>query len=226
MTVLTEEQLKVLQSFDTPTICNAIEGFGVRDTVDGFLGMDIRCMFPQLGSMVGYAVTAKLDASTRGASLDRSLVVQSWEAMRDSPVPGILVYQDVGPNPRRNAIFGDGMATLAQSFGLVGIVTNSAVRDIEGVNALGFHCFAAGLVPSHGSFRVLEVGTPVEIDGVEISTGDLLHGDANGVTLIPSAIAEDLADAALGVQKFEDSILKYMRSPEFSIEDYCKLLGW
>ena len=49
--LITPEQMKWLQTIDSPTLANAIEPFEVRDRCDGFLGGEIRCQFPDLGSM-------------------------------------------------------------------------------------------------------------------------------------------------------------------------------
>ena len=63
-TILTSEQIEALRAVDTPTVCNAIERFGVRGRVEGFLGMDIRSLTPELGTMLGYAVTVTVDSTT------------------------------------------------------------------------------------------------------------------------------------------------------------------
>ena len=57
---LNDAELDALRQIDTATIANAIEHFDIRSNTDGFMGWDIRCMFPEMGVMVGYAVTATL----------------------------------------------------------------------------------------------------------------------------------------------------------------------
>ena len=66
---LTSEQLEALRQIDSPTIANAIETFGVRPHTTGFMGMDITCLMPELGVMVGYAVTATADSQTEEPAL-------------------------------------------------------------------------------------------------------------------------------------------------------------
>lgn len=217
---LTDEQLSALRELDTPTICNAIERFNMRGRVEGFLGMEIRCLLPELGSMVGYAVTAAVDSTTPGVKQDDG-VWRVWvEAMADALKPVVLVFQDVGPQPRKSAHFGEVMATLSRRLGVVGLVTDGGVRDILEVKRLGLHYFAAGLVPSHGSPRLLEINVPVTLDGVRIEPGDLLHGDINGVTTIPLAIAAQVIEAAHQVRQDEAQLLTYLNGPEFSLEGY------
>jgi regulator of RNase E activity RraA len=219
---LTDEHLSALRELDTPTICNAIERFNVRGRVEGFLGMDIRCLLPELGSMVGYAVTTTVDSTTPGAKQDAG-VWRAWaEAMAAAPKPIVLVFQDVGPQPRKSAHFGEVMATLSKRLGVVGLVTNGGVRDILEVKQLGLHYFAAGLVPSHGSPRLLEINVPVTLDGVRIEPGDLIHGDINGVTTIPLAVAGQVIEAAQRVRQDEAELLAYLKGQEFSLEGYFK----
>jgi regulator of RNase E activity RraA len=220
--IMSEEQIQALAAIDTPTVCNAIETFGVRDHVEGFLGMDIRCLSPELGVMAGYAVTARVDASTPGAPPD-PVAWEAWvRAMDAAPKPVVLVFQDVGPDPRRSAHCGEVMATLARRLGTVGLVTDGGVRDILEVRALGFHYFAAGLVPSHGTTRFLEVNVPVVLDGVRIQPGDLIHGDVNGVTTIPAEIAGQVAGAAQRVREREAGVMAYTRDPGFTLEGFLE----
>ncbi len=220
MTQLTNDQLHALQAFDTPTICNAIETFKVRGRMDGFFGMDIRCLFPELGTMVGYALTVHVDSTTPDVRGDDAVWREWVVAMHDAPKPIVLVFQDVGPQPRKSAHIGEVMATLARRLGVVGLVTDGGVRDINEVRALGLHYFAAGIVPSHGNPRLLQVNAPVTLDGVRVEPGDLLHGDVNGVTTIPLSIADQVADAARRVREQEGVLLNYMRSDEFTLEGF------
>jgi regulator of RNase E activity RraA len=220
--LLTSEQIAALQAIDTPTICNAIERFEVRGRVEGFLGLDIRCLLPEQGVMVGYAVTATVDSTTPEARQDERAWQQWVEAMAAAPKPGVLVFQDVGPQPRKSAHFGEVMGTLSKRLGMVGLVTNGGVRDILEVKRLGLHYFAAGLVPAHGRPRLLEINVPVTLDGVRIEPGDLLHGDINGVTTIPHAIAGQILAAVEQVRADESELMAYLNGPEFSVEGYFK----
>ena len=97
---LTDEQIQELKTIDTPTICNAIEKFKVRGRVQGFLGMDIRCLLPELGTMVGYAVTVTVDSTTEGAPLDTQAWFNWMKAMEVSAKPVVVVFKDIGPTPR------------------------------------------------------------------------------------------------------------------------------
>ena len=222
MKLLTDDQLQALREIDTPTACNAIESFNVRGRVEGFLGMDINCLSPELGTMVGYALTVTVDSTTPDVPRNDDVWREWVLAMDAAPKPIVLVFQDVGPQPRKSAHFGEVMATLARRLGAVGLVTDGGVRDLIEVRQLGFHYFAAGLVASHGNPRLLAVNVPVTLDGVNIEPGDLLHGDVNGVTTIPLPIANRIPAEAERVRAREGELLDYMNSSDFTIEGFFK----
>jgi regulator of RNase E activity RraA len=217
-TPLSPQEIEELRAIDTPTICNAIETFNIRGRLEGFLGMDIRCLLPDLGSMVGYAVTATVDSTTPDAPMHELAWLKWMQAMKTSPRPTVLVFKDIGPQPRKSAHLGEVMGTVAKRMGVIGIVTDGGVRDILELKQLNFHCFAAGLTPSHGNPRLVEFNCPVVIDGVGIAPGDLLHGDINGVTIIPLEIASQVAAAAAGVRQREAELMAFINSPEFTLE--------
>jgi regulator of RNase E activity RraA len=215
---LSPEQIEVLKAIDTPTVCNAIERFEVRGRIEGFMSMDIRCLLPQLGTMVGYAVTVTVDSTT--PDIPRSdQVWREWlAAMEDAPKPAVLVFKDVGPQIRKSAHLGEVMGTIARRLGITGLVTDGGVRDIVELEQMNFHCFAAGLVPAHGNPRLLEVNIPVVMDGVLVKPGDLLHGDANGVTTIPLTIADQIAEVAARIHAEERELMDYIRGNDFTLE--------
>jgi len=220
--ILSAEELKALKSIDTPTICNAIETFMVRGRVEGFMTLNIRCLLPELGTMVGYAIPMTVDSTTPGIPQDPQVWYQWLKAMESSPKPGVLVMKDIGPQRLRSAHLGEVMGTLARRLGVVGIVTDGGLRDILEVKQLGLQCFAAGLVAAHGNPRLIEIGVPVVIDNVPIRPGDLLHGDPNGLTVIPEEIAGKVAGACQNVRQAEAELMNYIKSPEFTPEGFMK----
>src|SRR5262245_63809940 len=144
------------------------------------MGARVRCVMPELGVMAGYAVTAACDSMTPGQRRRRDAFMALWEALATAPKPAVLVFQDVSPTATHSVHLGDVMATIAVRLGAIGLVTDGAVRDLDGIRPLRFHLFALGVAPSHGTFNVLEVGRRVTVDGVAIAPGDLVHGDEIG----------------------------------------------
>ncbi len=222
MNTLTTAQLDALKAIDTPTICNAIERFKVRNDVTGFTGMNIRCLYPQFGVTLGYALTVTVDSTTPDAKRDND-VWKAWvRAMAAAPKPIFLVFQDVGLNPEKSAHVGEMMASLAKRLGAVGLLTNGGVRDILEVERLGLQYFAAGVVASHGNPRLLQINVPVTIDGLQIEPGDLLHGDLNGVAKIPAEISAQIAEMALKIRQEEAEMLAFINGPDFSVEGFIE----
>jgi regulator of RNase E activity RraA len=222
---LTQAQLDRLRGIDSPTIANAIEHFKVRDDTMGFTGFNTRCLFPDLGPMVGYAVTVFADASTPGPRRGREGTMRLWEAVAAAPKPVVLVMKDVGPRKTHACHFGDVMCNTARALGAIGLVTDGGVRDLKEVHEMGFHYFSPGAVVSHGTAAFLDVNVPVEIDGCWIQPGALLHGDANGLVVIPDEIADKVADQVDKVRETEGEMIKWINSPDFSVEKLRKRWG-
>jgi len=213
---LDEATLAFLRGVDSPTIANAIEPFEVRDRCSGFIGGAVECQFPELGVMVGRAVTVTM-SNAPGPVASREGYWQMWDALEAAPSPSVLVIADASGAPNRCAYAGEMMATLAQRLGAVGMVTDGALRDVDEVRAIGFHYFMRYPVVSHANFEIVSVGEPVVLDGERIHTGDLLHGDRNGIVVIPDAVLEGLPAAVQTVRDKEGAQLEFMRGNDFSL---------
>jgi regulator of RNase E activity RraA len=211
-----EEALAFLQAVDSPTIANAIESFKFRDRTEGFIGGEVRALCPDMPPTVGSALTVTM-TNTPGPLAGREGWWRMYEALADIPAPSLLVVQDVSGAPSRCAFAGEVMATLAQRLGAVGMVTDGGVRDVHEVRQLGFAYFARYLVVSHGNFDIVEIGQPVTLDGQEIRTGDILHGDANGVVIVPRDVLDGLPAAVQEVRDRERATMDYIRSPDYSL---------
>lgn len=215
---LTREQLEELRLIDSPTVSNAIEQFRVRPRVQGYAGWELRCAFPELGTMVGYAVTCTAD-STNPSRLDDRGQMRLWEALEAAPKPAVLVIKDVGPERGRSCHMGEVMATTAKALGAVGCVSDGGLRDVAEVRALGgFQYFCPGFVVSHGNPVICDVNVPVSVDGLVVSPGDLIHGDVNGLLTIPIEIADRVAEEAQKVRDAERQVLEFVRRPGLTVE--------
>src|ERR1044071_3675157 len=196
---LSQQQFEELRSIDSPTIANAIEYFEVRPRVSGYSGSNVRCLTPDAGFMLGYAVTCKGDSTTE--EKDRREHADLYRAIAElQPLPAVVVIGDDGDGSRIHLAChaGEMMATTMKRGGAVGLVTDGGLRDIREINALGgFHYYGRGLVVAHGRPCIYDVGATVTIDGMEVHPGDLLHGDENGVTVIPAEIADRVVEQAI-----------------------------
>ena len=211
---LSHEQLSALCRIDSPTISNAIETFKVRPRVAGYVGYDIRCMFPELPPTVGYAVTCTVDSTTEGRQ--GIGFNKLYELLANSPKPAIVVMQDVGTDRLHSCHAGEVMSTTMKRLGAIGILTDGGLRDVKEVRVLGgFQYFCAGLVVSHGNPICVSVGGEVTISGMRVRPGDLLHGDSNGVVHIPDECAGQVAEAAYRIWAQEEETLRRVTSQEF-----------
>jgi 4-hydroxy-4-methyl-2-oxoglutarate aldolase len=217
--------LEFLRSVDSPTIANAIEPFKLRDRCEGFLGGSIRCLFPDLGVMVGYALTVTMTSEV-GPPPGREGYWRMWEALERSPKPAVVVVQDISRAPTRCAYFGEVMATIASRLGAIGVVTDGGVRDLSEVHALGLHYFAPHPVVSHGNFRIVDVGIPVVLDGQTVHPGDLLHGDGNGIVVVPPSVVQQLSEAVDKIREREKRTLEFVNSPDFTLEGLKQIQGY
>ncbi len=222
--VLSTAELERLRRYNTPTISNAIELFNVRPRHQGYLPHTIRCLLPNLGVIVGYAVTSRTQASKPESSEStRDLLGDYLRYVGAMPGPKIAVGWDLDEPAGLGAQFGEVTATIHQKLGCVGHITSGCPRDLDEVEALGFQLFGLNPCVSHAYVRLVDFGTPVMIGGVEIRSGDLLHADKHGVCVIPHAIAPELADACVEVERQERPLLEMCRSANFSLEEYIKL---
>ncbi len=210
--------ISYLKTVDTPTLANAIEELKVRPRSDGFAPLGIRCLFPEMGRMCGYAVTAQVETVSRMTPLDRSIFCDLFAAVDASPKPAVVVMQEVGSSPEFATHCGEVMATIFTRLGAVGVVSDCGVRDIPEVRAMGMHYFARGAVPSHANFHIVRVSVPVQIGGLVVQPGDVLHGDENGLISIPGCSAADLNQAVDEVRRRERQLLDFVRSGECTIE--------
>ncbi|VTS07436.1 RraA family protein [Tuwongella immobilis] len=204
--------LEKLRRYDTPTVCNVIELFGIRPRTSGYLDGRILPAYPKLPPMVGYASTATFRAGSppRSGDVYAGLSTQV-QLLADSPGPTIVVFQDLD-DPAVAATFGEVMCTTYQAFGAVGLITSGAGRDLDQVEALNFPVFTNGTICSHGDCQIVQLDIPVRVGGITIYPGDLLHGDRNGVTTIPTEIAEAVADACGELMAAEQIVLDYLKS--------------
>lgn len=220
---LTPDQLAALRAIDSPTIANAIEEFDVRDRRAGYMDSSIRCLYPELGEIVGFAYTVTFKDRGPDDPPMRQAWVEALEHALELPAPRILVAHDASKDVPA-ALFGEIMCTLLTRLDFVGVITDGTVRDLNEVRELGLQYFASGVIVSHGRVTVESYATPVTVAGLTVNPGDLLHADCNGVVQIPAAIAADVAAKAEEVRQEEGNILDAMADPAFTLEKLKKVM--
>jgi regulator of RNase E activity RraA len=217
--VLSAEQLERLRQFDTCTLSNAIEQLNIRPRNEGFITGTAACRFPKLPPVIGYAVTGKIRTSMPPVG-GRSYYerIDFWEYLCSVPAPRIVVLQDVDQPPGVGALFGEIHAHICRELACVAYVTNGAVRDVPGVEAMGFQLFAGSVSVSHAYAHIVEFAEPVDIGGLRIHSGDLLHGDSHGVLSIPGKGADKLVSIAEQVLAQDQDMFELTGNKEFSVK--------
>lgn len=208
--------IEFLKTIDTPTVANAIEVLDVCSRSEGFPSLELRCLFPELGVMCGYAVTAHVETVTSANPKSESAFLDLFEAVERSPKPVVVVMQEIGGDRDRAAHCGEVMSTIFSCLGAVGLISDCAVRDLSAVRRLRFHYFARGAVSSHANFRIVRSNVPCEVLGMTVHPGDLLHGDENGVIKVPVGKRKALPDAIQQILSSERRIFELARAPGFT----------
>ncbi|MGA3266565.1 MAG: RraA family protein [Verrucomicrobiota bacterium] len=217
--VLTPEELEILGRLDAGTLANAIETFHERLRNEGFADRSIHCLLPQLPPMLGYVATVKIRGSsppmTGGTYSDRT---DWWDYIAALPSPRVVAVQDVASEVGLGSLLGAVHINILAALGCVGAVTNGSVRGLPTAAKLGFRLFAGGVSVSHSYVHIVEFGTPVEIGGLRLKSGDLLHGDLHGIQSIPADLARKIPRVAAEIVAREQAIIALCQSKEFSLE--------
>jgi len=217
--ILSSSELHALRSLDSCLVANAIETFHERLRNEGFADGSVRCLFPRMEPVVGYAATIKVRGSAPptagGLYSDRT---DWWDYLLSLPFPRVVVVQDVATRVGLGSFLGAVHMNILNALGCVGAVTNGSVRDLPRAQGLGFQLFSGGVAVSHAYVHIVEFGTPVEIAGLKINSGDLLHGDQHGFLTIPPNRARDIPAIAASIKEKEQVIIDLCHSAEFSLE--------
>lgn len=224
MQYLNNEQLEELKRFDTPTVANAVEVFGLRARTEGFTSPKIRAIFGDMERLCGYAVTGTISGRSEKSAEHEEISWQYYQAIRDCPNP-ISVIQDIDEEPI-GSFWGEVQSTIHLALGCKGVVTNGGVRDLDEVHAMGFGYLAGCVLVSHAFVHMEAQNTPVEIGGLVIHPGDLIHADRHGAIIIPAEVAHLTADACRKMMEAERPVLDGCRSVEPGTLSVVQLRTW
>jgi len=213
-----------LRDFDTALLANTISTIDKTPAHEFYMGGSIQSVTPELGPSVGVAVTCEMDSSTPGSSYDLQPYWEQLERIQSMEEPVIWVVKAVGERPDHECVMGDGMAKLLNSIGVVAAVTDGGVRDVGGLKTVGFAAYCRGTTIHHGAMRIFSVDTPVEISGLTISPGDVIHANSEGVIRIPPSCMEALPDAAARMRAFEHDVHGMWRRSDLSVDAKRRLV--
>jgi len=223
---LTDEEFRDLAALDSCSVANAIERFQLQLRNEGYTEGALTCHFPDMPPMLGYAFT--LQVRSYAPPTKRKVYFEDtlwWNALENIPKPRVLVIQDMDRHPGTGALVGEVHAQILKSLGCIGVVTNGAIRDLDRVKPLNFYMYSNLLSVSHGYSHIVSSGGRVQIGGLEISAGDLLHGDCHGVIRVPRELATRIPKTAAALRQKEAEITDFCHSPAFSVEELRSLLN-
>ncbi|MDI6756253.1 MAG: RraA family protein [Thermodesulfobacteriota bacterium] len=212
---LNAEELEALRRWPTCAIANAIELFDIQPRNEGFMLPEIKCVFPDLGRMIGYAVTGVITADAPEGR--RVQPPDWWQEIQKIPAPRVVVLHDID-RPVVGSFWGEVQANIHKALGCAGTVTDGSVRDLDEVKEAGFQFFSSCISVSHAYVHLVEVGIPVKVGGLVVKSGDLILGDKHGVISIPLEIAKDVPKAAQLVEDWERRVINFCQSKKFTTE--------
>ena len=216
--------LNVLRSVDTPTVCNAIEAAQGKRGFNNFTKATMIASAPEEKSVVGYALTAKIAATSAPEEPAESLKERRmayYKYMAEGQRPSVAVIEDCDFPNCVGAFWGEINTTVHKGFGVSGVVTNGVVRDL-GDLPTGFPVIAGSIGPSHAFVHVREFGKPVSVFGLAVEEGDLVHADRHGALVIPSLVIPSLQHAIEKLIATERLVLDPASKPDFDFEAFAK----
>ena len=228
MTKMTElEMLEALRDFDTPSITNVVATYpgnplclGLYNpwTENWYTDQTIRCMYPELGRTVGYAVTCVYGLPD--PSFKRLSFMDVIDALDASPKPTILVMQQKFPPELagKAGLAGGNMATAMKSVGCLGMISNGPSRDLDEIRPMKFQYLLSGLTPGHGEMAVHAVNVPVSVGGMDVSPGEIVHMDENGAVKFPAAKLEAVLTNVRALQTEENNLQSRLRQVSTAAE--------
>lgn len=212
-----------LAAHDTPTVFNAmVKRFGLPN--EEYTDHTIRCLLPELGSVIGYAAT--VEVTTNDPDPPEASWRDHYTYLQDYPGPHIVVMRDVDSRPGRGASFGDTMAAMHRRVGVAGVIVDGTIRDLDGIRDVGLPMFAWGVVPGHGLFRPVRISTPITAGQLRIRTGDLIMADSNGCLRVPLDQAEETLATVQSVIDDENQARNFAASDDFSVSRAAEMYSW
>jgi len=210
----TLDDLKVLQQWDTPTICNGLELVVPERRAIGFTIEPMVAADRSLPPMVGVARVGMIRA--KEAPRDTVASRLDWyDYVADAQFPSVVVLQDLDEPPGYGAWWGEVHSTVHKALGALGCVTNGSFRDCD-MLAPGFQIIGGRIGPSHAHVHMVDFGKPVNIFGMDVAHDGIIHADFHGAVVVPADAVRKLPDAIALSARRERVILDVCAGPDFS----------
>jgi regulator of RNase E activity RraA len=219
--------LEELRQFDTPSITNVVATYpenplclGLYNpwTMNWYTDQTIKCMYPEMGPVVGFAVTAVY--ALPDPTYSRLSFMDVIEALDASPKPTIFVFEQRFPPEiaGKVGLSGGNMTTAMQAVGCVGAISNGPSRDIDEIRPMKFQYLLSGITPGHGPQAVQAVNVPVHIAGMDVAPGEIIHMDENGAVKFPADKLEAVLTNVRALRDQEEGRMGRMRQAKSAAE--------
>ncbi len=211
---LSHSELLQLKRWNTPTIYNGWEQITRRDcAADAFNLEETRDFMPQMGPMIGYAITLVIEPSHK----EHKQVANAWEDYRkyvaSQAGPKIVVVQDNDKPQVIGSFWGEVNSNVHRALGCVGTITDGAIRDVDEMTNAGFKALARRLCVGHAHSIPVQWGCEVEVFGTRIQPGQLIHADKHGFLAVDASEQGELLEASVFMDQNEcDTVIAAARS--------------
>lgn len=109
--------------------------------------------------------------------------------------------------------------------GCLGVITDGGVRDVSGLLSICFAAYCKGTTIHHCALRIRKCGEPMEIGGITVRPGDIMHANSEGVIRIPSSCLEALPTRATQMRAFESAAHCVLRQTDIKASDKRRRVG-
>lgn len=206
-----------LRQFDTPTLANALEVAQGSRSTHGFTRQRPIAAFPKLSPIVGFARTVKIKCSEPfDPAARKQKLLAYYEYVARPSRPSIAVVQDIDSQAGLGAFWGEVNSHVHWGLGCVGAITNGSMRDLDAM-CPQFQCLAATLSPSHAFVQVVSIGEPVEVLGLAVADGNIVHADQHGAVVIPLEVLDKIPAAIDLMARREKVILDAAKKDGFDL---------
>lgn len=191
-------ELLELKRWSTPTIYNGWEQITACDPgKEGFNLEPTTDFMPEMGPMVGYAVTVVIEP---GNPVHRQKAPHAWSEYRryvaSTRGPKIVVVQDMDKPKVVGSFWGEVNSGIHRALGCVGTICDGAIRDLDEIREVGFKALARRLCVGHAYSHPVHWGSEVEVFGRAVKPGQLIHADKHGFLVIPEQDEARLLEAS------------------------------
>lgn len=203
--MLSYEQMLQLKRWNTPTVYNGWEMVTKHDITKGVFNTEqVTDFMPQMGSMVGRAVTVVFEPSNPDHKTNNpNAWLEYREYIASVEGPKIVVVQDLDKPDVVGAFWGEVNSNAHKALGCVGTITDGAIRDVDEMNNAGFKALARRFCVGHAHSTPVKWGCEVEVFGCKVKPGQLIHADKHGFMVIPPEDEDRLLDATLFMDQIE-----------------------